>query len=143
MMDKAQYYHGAAVVSLLEQEDFFVKKLGLLGYVINESVFVFLKYTTKAKTPWRFSFDQEDVDRCLKMASQYQGLIVGLVCGGDGVCGLKWDEARILLGDKLGWVSVQRRHNESYGVDGSCAELEKKIPVGRWSNLPSEMIRSY
>ncbi|MFA5829617.1 MAG: hypothetical protein WC843_03930 [Candidatus Gracilibacteria bacterium] len=143
MMDKSHYYHGAAVVSLLENEnDFSISKKGFLGYVVNDKIFIFLKYTTKARTPWRFTFDQEDIDRCLKMSSEYNDVAVGLICGGDGICGLKWNEVRCLLEDKPGWISAKRKHNESYGVAGSITELEKKVPVGRWSIFISEMIKN-
>jgi len=141
MLDKAEYYHGAAVVSLLENDNAFsIRKKGFLGYVVNDKIFVFLKYTTKAKTPWRFTFDQEDIDRCLKMSAEHQGVVFGLVCGGDGICGLKWNEVRSLLGDKPGWISAKRKHNESYAVAGSENELERKITVGRWSTFISDMI---
>ncbi|OGI68714.1 hypothetical protein A2738_00170 [Candidatus Nomurabacteria bacterium RIFCSPHIGHO2_01_FULL_42_15] len=141
MIDKLQYYHGAAIVALLENENFSVKKKGLLGYVVNEKVFVFLKYTTKARSPWRFSFDQEDIDRCLKMESEYSTVILGLVCGGDGVCALTWKEARSLLSTNPGWISVQRKHNKSYGVAGSISKLKGKVSVRRWSNIVSEVVK--
>ena len=140
MLDKAQYYHGAAIMALLEHNQFSVKKMGTLGYVVNDKVFAFLKYTTKNKTPWQFSFDQEDVDRCVKMASSHKALVVGLVCGGDGICALTWDEVKMLLNSKPGRISTKRKHNESYGVVGSQGELKRKIAVGRWPTLVSEII---
>jgi hypothetical protein len=143
MIDKLHYYHGAAIVSLLEEnEDISVKKKGVLGYVINNRVFVFLKYTTKARSPWRFSFDQEDIDRCLKMASEHTEIVLGLICGGDGICALKWEEVESLLDTKPGWISAKRKHNESYGVAGSISKLKGKIPVGKWTNLISGIIKN-
>jgi hypothetical protein len=136
MMEKANYYHGAAIISLLESEKCFsVKKKEFFGYVVNDKFFVFLKYTTKAKSPWRFIFDQEDINRCLKISSEYEDIALGLICGGDGVCGLKWNEVRCLIGDKPGWISVNRRHNERYAVAGPVSALKNKIPVGRWSTF--------
>lgn len=135
-MDKFEYYHGAAVIRLLENEKCkAVKKRGLLGYVVNESIFVFVKYTTKARTPWGFTFDQEDVYRCCKMAEEYDKLYVALVCGGDGVCALKWREAERLLDGKPGRISAGRRHNESYAVKGSEEKLKGKVSVNRWPRL--------
>ncbi|MEK7089163.1 MAG: hypothetical protein AAB913_03475 [Patescibacteria group bacterium] len=142
MIDKLHYYHGAAIVSLLEEDgNVSVKKKGLLGYVINNEVFVFLKYTTKARSPWKFSFDQEDVDRCLNMKSEYGTIVLGLICGGDGVCALTWDETQSLLDIRPGWISAQRKHNESYKVIGSVSKLRRKIPVGRWANIISEIVK--
>ena len=141
MIDKLHYYHGAAIISLLENENFSVRKKGLLGYIVNDQVFIFVKYTTKARSPWRFSFDQEDVDRCLKMALEHKVVVLGLVCGGDGVCALSWEEAQHLLNTKPGWISVQRKHNKSYGVAGSVSELRRKVSVKRWFSIIHEVVK--
>lgn len=141
MIDKLHYYHGAAIVSLLENENFSVSRKGLLGYVVNNKVFIFVKYTTKSRSPWRFSFDQEDIDRCSKMAAEYNSVVIGLVCGGDGICAINWSEAQMLLGVKPGWISTKRKHNESYGVAGSASKFKGKIPIGRWISINSEIIK--
>ena len=90
MLDKAAYYHGAAVIPILEDiRCRSIRKRGLLGYVVNDDKFVFLKYTTKAHSPWRFTFDQEDIGRSIKMNEEYGRVVFGFVCGGDGVCAIE------------------------------------------------------
>jgi len=140
MIDKLQYYHGAAIIALLESGDLSVKKRGALGYIVNDKIFVFLKYRTTPRTPWVFSFDQEDVNRCTKMASEYNAVIVGLICGGDGICWLTWNEASTLIDSKPGWIASRRKHNGSYGLTGQVTDLKRKIPVSRWSTITSEVI---
>ena len=136
MLDKTDYYHGAAIVKLLEDSRCAsVQKKGLLGYVINGDSFVLLKYTTKARSPWGFSFDQEDIDRCLKMASEYRRVILGFICGGDGVCALDWSQAKELLAEKPGRIAAGRKHNKQYEVWGTEGELKGKIPLNRWPSL--------
>ncbi len=139
MIEKSQYYHGAALISLLENEGFSIKKKGLLGYIVNDKVFAFLKYRTNSRTPWTFNFDQEDVDRCIKMNSEYGGVVVGLTCGGDGVCWITWNEASALLDSKPGWITLRRKHGESYGVTGQASDMKRKVPVSRWSTIISEL----
>lgn len=139
MLDKSEYYHGAAIVRLMDDERCGgVRKKGFLGFVVNEKVFVFLKYTTKGRSPWGFTFDQEDIDRCLKMGTEYSRVVLGLICGGDGVCALTWGEANDLLGGKPGRIAAGRKHNHSYSVWGTAGELKRKIPVGRWPSLTFE-----
>lgn len=139
MLDKFEYYHGAAIIRLMQNKRCVsVRMRELLGYVVNENVFVFLKYTTKGRSPWGFTFDKEDVDRCLIMASAYCKVVLGFVCGGDGVCVLNWHEANDLLGGKSGRIAVGRKHNHSYSVWGTVGELKHKIPVGRWPSLVFE-----
>ena len=139
MLDKAEYYHGAAVIRLLEDSrGRSIRKLGALGYVANEEVFLFLKYTTKYRSPWGFTFDEEDVERCLRMEREYKKVVLGLVCGGDGICALDWAEGRQLLGIKSGRIVAARKHNHSYSVWGTAGELKRKIAVGRWPSLVFE-----
>ena len=136
MLDKSEFYHGAAIIRLLENSKCkAIRKREFLGYVVNESIFVFIKYTTKARTPWGFTFDQEDIDRCYRMAEKHSKLYLALVCGGDGVCALTWREAEHLLDGKPGRISAGRRHNESYAVKGSEAKLKGKVSVNRWPKL--------
>jgi len=133
MLDKFEYYHGAALVRLMDDERCrAVNKRGLLGYVVNNKIFVFLKYTTKTRSPWGFAFDQEDIDRCLKMEEEYKDVVLGLVCGGDGICALHWHEAKELLGSNPGRIAAGRKHNHSYSVWGTAGEWKRKISVSRW-----------
>jgi hypothetical protein len=136
MLYRNGYYHGAAIVRLLDDHRCrSVRKHGHFGYVVNEDMFVFLKYTTKARTPWGFTFDQEDIDRCISMSSSYRRVVLGFICGDDGVCALGWSQARRLLAEKPGRIAVGRKHNKQYDVWGSAGELKGKIPLNHWPTL--------
>ncbi len=136
MLDKSAYYHGAAIVAVLEDSRCrSIGKKGSLGYVVNSNIFLFIKYTTKSKSPWRFTFDQEDIDRCIKMGGEYDRIVLGLVCGGDGVCGVAWEEARSMLGMKAGWLAAARKHNQSYEVWGPENKMTRKVSLRRWPTL--------
>lgn len=139
MLDKFEYYHGAALVHLMDDERCqAVRRQGLLGYVVNGKVFLFVKYTTKARSPWRFTFDQEDVDRANRMAIEHDRALIVMVCGGDGVCVLKWEEAKQLLQNGPGWIATSRKHSGMYTVWGSTEELERKLSMSRWPSLAFE-----
>ena len=136
MLDKSAYYHGAAIVRLIDDERCrSIRKRGHLGYIVNDRTFLFLKYTTGARSPWGFTFDQEDVDRCAKMAEEYDDLYIGLICGGDGICALYWHEVIILLGTTAGHISARRKHNHSYSLRGTEGTLTRKVPQNRWPSL--------
>lgn len=137
MLDKSAYYHGAAVIPILEDARCLsIRKLGTLGYAVNDDKFLFIKYTTKEKSPWRFTFDKEDIGRCANMTKDYRGgVILGFVCGSDGVCAIDWTQGQELLGEKPGWVAASRKHNHSYTVWGANGELRRKISLGRWPEL--------
>ena len=144
MIDKAEFYHGAAIIKLLEDKrNPSIKKRDYLCYLVN-NIFIFPKYTTKVRSPWSFVFNQEDIDRCSKMFHEYNRVVLVLVCGGDGVCALEWEEARFLLNNKPGRIATGRKHNESYAVWGRFGKLVNKVPIGRWPNIvfkPSKLIK--
>lgn len=136
MLDQTDYYHGAAVIRLLEdQRCNAVRKRNNLGYVVNGENFIFLKYTTKVRTPWGFTFDQEDIERGFRMLKEYKRVVLGLICGGDGICALDWTEVEKLLDRKPGRISAGRKHNQSYAVWGTAGELKGKISLRRWPQL--------
>lgn len=142
MIDKYEFYHGAAIVRLLQDERCAALcRKGLLGYVLNNSVFLFIKYTTKARSPWRFSFDKEDIERADKMALEHERVVFPFVCGGDGICALDWSEARRLLDGNPGWIAVARKHNGQYAVWGSVDEHERRISKKRWPEIGFEAMQ--
>lgn len=136
MLDKSAYYHGAAVIPILEDDRCrSIRKRGSLGYVVNDDAFLFLKYTTKARSPWRFTFDRDDIERCVKMSDEYRQVVFGFVCGGDGVCAIDLNQGRELLGMKAGWIAAARKHNHSYEVWGAEGSLKRKVSLKRWPSL--------
>jgi hypothetical protein len=139
VLDKSEYYHGVAIIRLLEDNRCTsIKKRGNLGYVINDNIFVLLKYTTKARTPWGFTFDQEDIDRCNAMNKEHSQLVVGLTCGGDGVCAVTWSEMLYMLDRQPGRIAVGRKHDQSYRIWGKGGKISNMVPVKRWPSIMFE-----
>lgn len=135
MIDKQEFYWGAAIVRLIEHPRFSTIQKHEFGYIVNSSVFAFLKYSTKARSPWGFSFTSDELPRLISLASQYERTVVGLICGGDGICAIDWKRLNSLLADKPGWISVRRNFNERYGVSGPAGGLDRKIPLQSWPLL--------
>lgn len=136
MFDKTEFYHGAAILRVIQDlRSFSIKKKENLGYIVNERIFIFLKFSTRGRSPWGFTFDQEDVDRCVNMENEYSLVALGLICGGDGICTLRWNEAKFLLAGKPGRIAASRNYNKSYSVRGSAGKLKKKISSKRWPSL--------
>ena len=139
MIEKQDFYHGAALTRLVEHPKCQSIKREEPGYVVNGDTFIFLKYSTKGRSPWRFIFGQEEVEYLKISASCYRQTILGFICGGDGICGLPWREAERLLANEGGWISVRRNFNERYGVAGSNGKLVGKIPILDWPLLVFEI----
>ena len=135
MIDKQDFYFGAAIVRILEHPKVAVIQKHEFGYVVNSSVFVFLKYSTNARSPWGFNFSDDEVLRLISLVSTYEKTVIGLICGGDGICAIEWERLNSLLVNKAGWISVKRNFKKRYGISGPLGWLDQKIPLLNWPSL--------
>lgn len=132
MLEKQEFYWGAAIIRLLEDSRCTCLKKEEYGYLVNSTSFVLLKYSTKSRTPWRFIFGEDELARLTDVSNRNSSIVIGLICGGDGVCAIAWTQVLTLLGGKSGWISVRRNFHERYGVAGPKGELDRKVSVRDW-----------
>lgn len=135
MIDKREFYHGVAIVRLLEDERCQRVRKRDFGYDVNGETLIFPKYSTKSRSPWRFSFSKDDAERLNSLASSFRKIVIVLVCGGDGICAIPWREAADLLGNEAGWVSAKRNFNEQYGVAGPRGKMNRKVSLRDWPSI--------
>ncbi len=135
MLEKQEFYWGAAIVRVLDDSRCASLSKAEYGYLINSTHFIVLKYSTKSRTPWRFSFGEDEIKRFVDASDRYKSVVIGLICGGDGVCAIYWEQAMALLGAKPGWVSVRRNFHKRYAVAGQKDELNGKISIRDWPGL--------
>ena len=135
MLEKQEFYWGAAIVRLLDDPRCASVAKSESGYVVNGMRLIVLKYSTKSRTPWRFSIGADEIKRLVEASGRHKSLVIGLVCGGDGVCAITWKQAAVLLGEEPGWISIRRNFHERYAVAGSAGQLEGKVPLRDWPAL--------
>lgn len=135
MIDKREFYHGAALIRLLEDARCQRISRHEFGHIVNDAVFVFLKYTTKSRSPWRFSFSRDEVQRLNLLASRFPKIIIAMICGGDGICAVSWRDASSLVGNDAGWISARRKFNEQYAVAGQVGQLHGKVSLNEWPSI--------
>ena len=135
MLDKQSFYHGVALIRLLDSDRCQKICRHEFGFKVNDSVFIFFKYRTNSRSPWRFLFSPEEVEKLNQVKKSVKATIVALICGGDGICALDWSDGARLIGDEAGWISVQRKHKEQYAVTGSRDDLGGKVPLKRWPQI--------
>lgn len=135
MIAKREFYHGVAVVRLLEDRRCRIVRKAELGYLVNDNIFIFLKYSTKARSPWRFTFVSAEVDQLNSCAASLGDVLVAFICGGDGICAVPWSDVCRLLGSKPGWISARRDFRREYRVAGPTGELGGKVPVNEWPSI--------
>ncbi len=135
MIEKLEFYHGAALVRIVEDTRCTSVAKHECGYLVNVNRFVFLKYSTKAQSPWRFTVTEYDISRLEMAASRFPTCVLGLVCGGDGICGISWESGRELIGGASGWLAARRSFNECYAVNGPVGSLRRKVALNQWPTI--------
>jgi hypothetical protein len=100
------------------------------AYVINDTIGIYIKYSSKRLTPWRFTFKSEHQKEIDLLKANLKDVFLLLVCNDDGVVCLNYSELRMLLDcqhDPIEWISATRHKREMYSVKGSNGELGCKI----------------
>ena len=135
MISESARYHGSFFALLLDRLSVPVslRKIPNLGsgyYLINESIPVCLKFSSKRKGPWTFNFLRSHKEVQENLFQSYGELFICLICGKDGVAGLSMQELRKLLDDNFeeqGYISVRRRLRTMYQVTGRDGVLDSRV----------------
>jgi len=111
----------------------FIKGGRISAFVVNSRFGVFVKHSSKRMSPWRFTFNLDQVSDLLDLEAKYFDSFVVFVCGTDGLVTL--DVAalhQIVTFDDVenAWITIERRPRTQYGVRGNRAELPNKVANG-------------
>jgi hypothetical protein len=138
MIEKLEFYHGAALVRVIEDSRCETIAKHACGYRVNSSRILAIKYSTKAHSPWGFTFSGDDISRFNAAKAEFGECLIALVCGGDGICALSWSIVVSLLGDSPGRIAAKRGFAGCYAVNGPNGELRGKIAMNRWPAIVFE-----
>ena len=135
MISEQQQFHGPVFIELAQHSTKPIQVESLKGYYENTAyaingVGVFIKHSSKRMSPWRFSFYKSHQDTILELKKIFDDVVVVLVCGKDGICGLDFAELKNVLNDvheEIEWIKVERRIKTQYAVSGSDGKLSFKI----------------
>jgi hypothetical protein len=138
MIEKLEFYHGAALVRVIEDPRCKTIAKHTCGYRVNNDRILAIKYSTKAHSPWGFTFSGDDISRFNAATVEFGECLIALVCGGDGVCALSWTLAATLLADLPGRLAAKRGFGGCYSVNGPAGELRGKVAMNRWPSIVFE-----
>ena len=135
MIKEFEFFHGLVFARIIHhtQRPLFVQTFQSLSnssYVLNETIGIYIKYSTKRMTPWRFTFRREHKDEIDLMKATFRNVFLLLVCNDDGIVCLSYSELKEILDnqhDPIEWISATRHKREMYAVKGSNGELNFKI----------------
>jgi hypothetical protein len=135
MISEFEFFHGVVFARMLHatQQRLSIKPYSPsdnAAYVINDTTGIYIKYSSKRLSPWRFSFQQRHQERILEMKKNIGRVFLLLVCNDDGVVILTFDELKQILDethDKVEWISAARNRREMYSIKGSDGRLSFKV----------------
>lgn len=135
MISESYRYYGSAIFSIIQVSP---EKLEISRiveapagfFLINNRVPIYIKYSKSRKGPWVFNF-QKDHQVCQQnIYDTYGECLILFVCGKDGIPTLDHKDFRKILDnhfEEQESVSIKRRHNKLYQVNGRDGRLERKI----------------
>ena len=135
MIKDFEFFHGLVFARILHatQRPLSVRpfqSVSNASYVINDAIGLYVKYSSKRMTPWRFTFKKEHQAEIDLMKANFKNVFLILVCNDDGVVCLSYSELKTILDsqhDPLEWISATRHKRKMYSVKGSNGKLDCKI----------------
>lgn len=146
MIRDFEFFHGLVFARILHgtQRPLAIQpfqSISNASYVVNNTIGIFIKYSSKRMTPWRFTFTKEHQEEIDLMNSSLKKVFLVLVCNDDGVVCLSYSELRQILDsqhDPIEWISADRHKKQMYSVKGSNGELDFKIGQ---SDFPEKLFK--
>ena len=145
MIKEFEKYHGLVLSRMLHESKNHISietypSNDNASYIINGSIGLYIKYSKKRISPWRFTFMKEHQDEVLKMKKKFTEVFIVFVCHDDGIAALSYEELKIILDEvheEVEWVAIKRRRREKYSVSGHDGKLKFKIGE---NEFPSKII---
>jgi len=135
MISEFEFFHGAVIARMLHatQQTMTVapnSEFDNASYVINSDIGVYIKYSSKRMSPWRFSFQKRHYEMISEMQHKLGEMFIILVCNDDRAVVLGMEEFQQVVkidGEAAQWISAARSRRQMYLIKGSDGELEFKI----------------
>lgn len=133
---KLEFYEGAALYRLIRSLGDVRVRVDGGGVTLNDQVCVYFKYSTRPRSPWSFTFSSVQRSELAIRAASIP-VVIGLVCGADGVAALDYADYVAVTGDGVSQVSIScaRSYDKHYAVGGPAGDLSRKLAPSAWDRL--------
>jgi hypothetical protein len=133
---KQEFYEGAALYLLARTGSILSVRYEAPFFVLNDECQVYLKYSTRGRSPWGFTFMPDEQSMLRTIASKLR-VVIGLICGADGVAALTYECYRSLALEKKAAIHIAcyRQHGGHYEVNGPDGKLKNKIAPSNWHKI--------
>jgi hypothetical protein len=136
MIKKQEFYEGAALHLLARAGGLSSIRYESPLFVVNERLLVHLKYSTRGRSPWGFTFTSDE-QRLLQSRATNSKIVIGLICGADGVAAFTYDAYFRVAAPRESAVHIAcyRQHGEHYEISGPDGIVNGKIPPSNWQKI--------
>jgi hypothetical protein len=133
---KQEFYEGAALHLVARTGQVASIRYEAPFFILNDRVSILLKYSTKNRSPWGFTF-AVDEQLLLKKRATRSDTVIGLICGKDGIATVSYDSYATVAGLRRSalHIACHRQHNEYYAVSGPDGRINQKIPPSSWQRI--------
>ena len=133
---KQEFYEGAALYHLARSGRITSIRYDTPIFLLNDTLAIHLKYSTKSRSPWGFTFVPEEQALLERRAGTIR-TVIGLICGADGVVALDFSDYRSVASARGSTVHIAcyRHHREYYEVNGPDGTLDRKVAPSDWQRI--------
>lgn len=133
---KQEFYEGAALHLLARGRGTLTLRHEPPCFVADDRLVLYLKYCTKVRSPWGFTLGAGELDHLGEYDSRFD-VVLGFICGGDGVAAVRYDEVRQITAGQTDvfHIACYRKHHEHYEVSGPSGTLSHKVAPSDWSRV--------
>jgi hypothetical protein len=133
---KQEFYEGAALHRLACTGTITSISYEAPFFLLNQGLSVLLKYSTRPRSPWGFTFTAEEQILLHEKAGELK-LIVALVCGADGVAAFTFDSYLTIAAPRTSalHIACYRQFGEHYEINGPDGKLRGKISPSNWHRI--------
>jgi hypothetical protein len=133
---KQEFYEGAALHLLARGGRIESIRYEAPFFLLNDSLSVLIKYSTKGRSPWGFTFTADE-QVLLKTRASLIKMAIGLVCGADGVAAFSYQSYLSVAAPRTAAVHLAcyRQHGEHYEVSGPDGTLQRKVAPSSWQRI--------
>ena len=133
---KQEFYEGAALHQLARAGKLQSVCYKAPFFFVNSQLCVLMKYSTKIRSPWGFTFTPEEQSLLLEQ-SAFHKIIIALICGSDGIAAFGYTILSSIARRRSNAVHVacHRQRGEHYEISGPDGIASRKISPSHWIRI--------
>jgi hypothetical protein len=133
---KQDFYEGAALHLLARSGRITSIRYEPPLFVVNNQFLILLKYSTRGRSPWGFTFGPDE-QSLLRRKAREADIVIGLICGSDGVAAVAYGAFGSIAVPRKSAIHIAcyREHGEHYQVNGPDGSLDRKIAPSTWQRI--------